>query len=176
MITRRQFLQIGLAGSAALFAVGAFERAFAAVALAPRTLPAPDARIVRALAPVVLAGALPTRTREREAALQRVVDGFHRSVVALDDRSREELSRLLGLLRLRPSRLALAGLWRPLEDAQPADIAGFLESWRASRFDLLRAAYGAITQLIQAAWYDDPSAWAGIGYPGPPDLERGAGR
>ena len=173
MITRRQFLQVGLAGTAALVAVSALEQAFAAAA---RTLAGEDARIVRALAPVVLAGALPSRAPEREAAVQRVVDGFHRTFVALDADSREELSRLLGLLRFRPSRLVLTGLWRPLEEARPADIAAFLENWRASRFDLLRAAYGAITQLLQAAWYDDPTAWARIGYPGPPRLDAGPGK
>jgi hypothetical protein len=53
-------------------------------------------------------------------------------------------------------------------------VAGFLARWRTSRFDLARAGYQALTQLIQAAWYDNPVAWRAIGYPGPPALAAGA--
>ena len=170
MTSRRRFLQVSVAGAAALFAVEALERAFAAVAAVPYTMADEDARIVRALAPVVLEGALPSATADREAALQRIVDRFDRTLAALDAASREELSRLFGLLRFAPARLALTGVWRPLTEAPPVDIAAFLASWRASRFDLLRAGYAALTQLLQAAWYDDPAAWKRVGYPGPPEL------
>ena len=170
MTSRRRFLQVGLAGAAALFAVEALERAFASVAAVPHAMAAEDAGIMRALAPVILEGALPSSPAERGAALQRIVDRFERTLAALDAASREELSRLLGLLRFAPARLALAGVWRPLNEARAAEIAGFLASWRASRFDLLRAGYAALTQLVQAAWYDDPAAWQRIGYPGPPEL------
>lgn len=170
MTSRRRFLQVGLAGAAALFAVEALERALAAVAAAPHGMADEDARIVRALAPVVLEGALPAGAVDREAALQRIVDRFARTLAALDAASREELSRLFGLLRFAPARLALTGLWQPLTEARGTDIAAFLASWRASRFDLLRAGYAALTQLVQAAWYDDPAAWQRIGYPGPPRL------
>jgi hypothetical protein len=40
--------------------------------------------------------------------------------------------------------------------------------WRDSRFELQRASYRALTQLIQAAWYGNSASWAAIGYPGPP--------
>lgn len=170
MTTRRRFLQVGLAGVAALFAVEAIERACAAIAAVPRTMAEEDARIVRALAPVVLERALPSTAADREAALQRIVDRFDRTLAALDAASREELSRLFALLRFAPVRLALTGIWRPLAEAHAGDIAAFLASWRASRFDLLRAGYAALTQLLQAAWYDDPAAWQRVGYPGPPEL------
>jgi hypothetical protein len=80
----------------------------------------------------------------------------------------DEVGQLLALLRLLPSRLALTGIASALEDAEPAQIAAFLKRWRESRFDLLRAGYQALTQLLQAAWYDNPASWAAIGYPGPP--------
>jgi hypothetical protein len=47
-------------------------------------------------------------------------------------------------------------------------VSAFLARWRESRFDLLRAGYQALTQLVQAAWYGNPRAWGAIGYPGPP--------
>ncbi|HUJ00983.1 MAG TPA: hypothetical protein VLY46_12140 [Usitatibacter sp.] len=174
MTTRRRFLQIGLAGAAALLAVDALERAFTVAGRGlGGTLAADDLRVARALAPVVLAGALPSGAPEREAALGRIVAGFARVVARLGPAERRQLTRLLGLLRWPPARLLLAGLWRPLEEAQERDIAVFLQRWRASPFDLLRAAYAALTQLLQAACYDDPESWARIGYPGPPVLDGG---
>ena len=46
----------------------------------------------------------------------------------------------------------------------------FLTRWRHSRFEIQRAGYQALSQLIQASWYDNPASWATIGYPGPPKL------
>ena len=42
-----------------------------------------------------------------------------------------------------------------------------------SRFALLRSAYAALHQLVFAAWYANPRAWAATGYGGPPSLEIG---
>ena len=57
-----------------------------------------------------------------------------------------------------------------IESASGKEISQFLARWRVSRFDLLRAGYQALTQLIQASWYDNPTSWSVIGYPGPPRL------
>ena len=51
-----------------------------------------------------------------------------------------------------------------------AEVAGFLRGWRDSRYELKRSGYRALTQLIQAAWYDNTRAWPVIAYPGPPVL------
>ena len=67
-------------------------------------------------------------------------------------------------------RLAFAGLWKPLEESTPQEIRAFLLRWRDSRFELQRASYRALTQLVQAAWYGNSASWPGIGYPGPPAL------
>jgi hypothetical protein len=64
--------------------------------------------------------------------------------------------------------VALAGLTSPWEEASVEDVSTFLTRWRTSRFDLMRAGYQALTQLIQAAWYGNPRSWGAIGYPGPP--------
>jgi hypothetical protein len=164
MVTRRRFLQVGLAGSAVLAATRLLEHP-ARAASSARGDP-----VVRALVPVVLDGALPADAASRALAIDETVEAFARAVSGLDPAVRDEIDQLLGTLRLRPSRWALTGLWAPLEDAAPAEIAAFLASWRASGFDLLRAGYQALTQLIQASWYDNPRSWAAIGYPGPPAL------
>ena len=160
-LTRRRFLQVGAAGAVVLVAARLLER------------PEPAARIVAAVAPVILAGALPEEAGERDAAVGRVASAVEAAIAGLAPAAREEVEQLFAVLRFAPARLATTGLWQPIERASPAQIAGFLERWRGSRFDLLRAGYQGLTQLVQAGWYDDQRAWATVGYPGPPMLERG---
>lgn len=169
MLPRRQFLKVGLAGTA-LLAAARWLDAPAATAPAYRVLDARSAALVAALVPVVLAGSLPGEARARASAVREVVAAFDRAIAALNPVVQEEIGQLLALLRYAPTRLALAGLWSPVEESTPAEIAGFLAAWRASRFDLLHAGYQALTQLLQASWYDNPASWAAIGYPGPPAL------
>jgi hypothetical protein len=58
----------------------------------------------------------------------------------------------------------------PWADAPADESAGFLRAWRFSRFALLESAYGALHDLICAAWYGNGDAWPGIDYPGPPEV------
>jgi hypothetical protein len=166
--TRRRFLQVGLAGVAVLAIARALERP--AMPAYFRVLDGASAPLVSALVPVVLAGSLPTREPERAIAIREVVEAFDRAVSGLSPAVRGEIDDLLGVLRFGPTRLALTGLWAPIESASAHDISQFLARWRSSRFDLLRAGYQALTQLIQASWYDNPLSWSVIGYPGPPAL------
>jgi hypothetical protein len=151
---RRRFLQVGVAGSALLATAGWF-------AARPR------GGVVEALVPVVLAGSLPAAPADR-AAVHEVAQAFHRAVAGLAPEVQAEVRQLLALLAWLPTRLVLTGIAAPLDAAHPGEIAAFLGAWRTSRFDLLRASYQALTQLIQAAWYDNPLSWKAIGYPGPP--------
>ncbi len=86
---------------------------------------------------------------------------------------RKEIDQLFALLAFAPSRALLAGVWSPWSEASARSIAAFLAQWRDSRFALKRSAYGALHQLIMAAWYGSPDAWPAIGYPGPPSLAIG---
>ena len=170
MVTRRRFLQVGAAGVAVLVVARVLDRPDAPAAPL-RVLDAGSAAIVTALVPVVLAGAIPAQGAARETAIREVVEAFDRAIAGLSPAVRGEIDDLLGVLRFAPTRAALTGLWQPLERATPEAIAAFLARWRESRFDLLRAGYQALTQLIQASWYDNPGAWGAIGYPGPPTLQ-----
>ncbi|HUP28673.1 MAG TPA: hypothetical protein VM122_00770 [Usitatibacter sp.] len=169
-LTRRRFLQVGIAGTAVLVAVRLVERSVAPAGAAHRVLDEGTAALVGALAAVVLEGALPAEPALRASALHEVVEAFDRAISGLAPAVRGEIDQLLGTLRLRPARWALTGVWDPLEEASAPAISAFLTRWRESRFDLLRAGYQALTQLINAAWYDNPRAWPAIGYPGPPSL------
>jgi hypothetical protein len=118
--------------------------------------------------PAVLAGALPTPQAERAAAIREVVEAFDRAVSGLSPAVQREIKELLAVLRYAPTRIAFTGIWSRWEDAEAQSVSAFLARWRGSRFDLLRAGYQALTQLLQAAWYGNPRAWPAIGYPGPP--------
>jgi len=170
VLTRRRFLLVGVAGVAVLAATRLLERPAGAPSPALRFLDRESAALIGALVPVVLAGAIPAQGAERDAAVHDVVEAFDRAVLGLAPSVRAEIDELLGLLRFGPSRYLLTGIGASLEDAGEARIAQFLSRWRESRFDLLRAGYQALTQLIQASWYGNAASWPAIGYPGPPRI------
>jgi hypothetical protein len=66
--------------------------------------------------------------------------------------------------------MLVAGVWQRWRDVSAEDAAAFLDRWRHSRFDLLRAGYAALHDLVLGAWYGDARRWSAIGYPGPPKL------
>ena len=170
MLTRRRFLLVGVAGVAVLAATRLLERPAGPPSPALRFLDRDSAALVGALVPVVLAGAIQAKGAERDAAVRDIVEAFDRAVWGLAPAVRVEIDELLGLLRFAPSRYLLTGIGAPLEEAGEERIAQFLARWRASRFDLLRAGYQALTQLIQASWYGNAASWPAIGYPGPPAI------
>lgn len=170
MVTRRQFIKVGIAGAAVLAAARLLDRPRAAPAAAYRVLDELQARMVAVLVPVILAGSLPVEETARAKAMREVVESFDRAMSGLAPAVQDEIMQLFSFLTFAPTRVAFAGLWAPLEDSSPEEITAFLSRWRVSRFELQRVSYQALTQLIQASWYDNPEAWAAIHYPGPPPL------
>lgn len=174
-ISRRTLLKVGLAGGAALLLARWLYTTTSAPPQSVRTgnALATDARaIVAAIAPVMLEGALPAgadAARAREEALASI----EQAIAGLPPAVRKELDQLFSLLAFAPTRCLVAGVWSPWPEASRESIAAFLASWRASRFALLRSAYGALHQIIYGAWYGSPRAWLAIGYAGPPSLEIG---
>jgi hypothetical protein len=180
MPTRRQFLRAGIAGGALLLAVRAAYGPFSADPVVAEdtgfdyaVLRAKDRSVLAAVAPVMLAGALPAGDREREQAIVAVIRGVDRAVSGLPPGVQEEVAELFALLGFPLTRRLLAGVGSPWLQASAESVQGFLERWRASRLALLRSAYAALHELIMAAWYGNPAAWARIGYPGPPAITTG---
>ncbi|GAB4479572.1 MAG: hypothetical protein OHK0044_27170 [Burkholderiaceae bacterium] len=160
---RRTFLKVGAIGGAVLAVAGG-----AALWLKPAARDAAtseQARVVlRAVIPALLAGALPPHeaAQAREAALGRTLA----AIASLPPPTRLELGELFALLASRPGRW-LAGV----EDWHSADVeqvTRFLQHWRTHAFDLFRAGYHALHDLVLGPWYADESSWPAIGYPGPP--------
>ena len=172
MLTRRQFLKVGLASGVVLAGAGW-------LALRRGRMTAPGfqwlderaATIVTALVPAVLEGALPAGEPARTEAVREVVAAFDRAVSGLSPAVQEEIAQLFSLLGLAAGRFIVAGVRSSWKEATGEEVRAFLRRWRTSRFGLLRAGYQALTQLIQAAWYGNPASWERLGYPGPPALE-----
>jgi hypothetical protein len=179
-ISRRTLLKAGLAGGAALFLARWLHHPARddTIELSgnPSTASSLDSSarsVVASIVPVLLAGALPTPGDDPMGVGRRVDDvvgNVDHAVAGLPPASRKEIDQLFALLAFAPTRCLLAGIWTPWSDASATSIAAFLAAWRDSRFALQRSAYGALHQLVMAAWYGDPNAWPAIGYAGPPSL------
>lgn len=174
MISRRRFLQVGLAGTAVLVAARLLDQSAPSAATPYRVLDARSAVLMEALVPAILAGSLPTDGTARAGAIRETVEAFDRAVSGLSPAVQAEIAQLLSVLLFAPSRIALAGVVSPWQEASLESVSAFLTRWRESRFDLFRAGYQALTQLLQAAWYDNALSWQAIGYPGPPAIYGGA--
>ena len=170
-LSRRTFVAAGLIGAAAL-ATASWLRGphVPAHAHARRALDTDGEAIFAAVAPVLLDGALPTDKSGRDAALERTLAGIDTAIAGLSPAAQAELAELIALLALPPVRLGIARVSDPWSAASAADVRRFLDTCRASRFTLMRAAYDALHDLTFAAWYGNPDAWPAIGYPGPPAL------
>jgi hypothetical protein len=169
MITRRQFLKVGLASGVALAGLGAYYVARREHG-APGTLNAGERAIIAAIVPPILAGALPGAGDERQRSISKTVDGVGTAIAGLSASAQQEITELFSLLGVAPARMLLAGVWPSWENASAADVADFLERWRTSRLALLRSAYAALHDLVLGAWYGDTASWAAFGYPGPPEV------
>lgn len=161
MTSRRQFLKTGLAGSLLLN-------------LAACSRPSQNGgrgAVLKALIPVILAGALPTDPGNMDALITRTIAGVDKAIAGLSLATQKEIGELFDLLAFAPTRMLAAGIWSSWEQTKPEAIGEFLESWRHSRFDLLKSGYAALHDLIFGAWYARPDTWTAIGYPGPPKVQ-----
>lgn len=175
-VARRTFLKVGVAGAALLLVGRWLAPTFAGQsgtdAILMRNLAPADARSLRRIVPVLLEGALPADKIERETAIVEIIHGVDRTVGHQSPAVRQEIRDLFGLLSGATTRALVAGIWSSWEQARDDDIRAFLTSWRNSRFDLLRAGYAGLNNLIATSWYGNPRSWTRIGYAGPPSLGR----
>lgn len=171
-MNRRRFLQAGLVGSVVLVTVGTWV-VWRDVRDADAGSPPHDriSEILGAVAPVLLAGALPADPAQRGSALTDVTISVKAVVAAFPPAVANEVSGLFRLLDIRIARRLLTGVSTNWRDADPADVKAFLERWRWSRIALLQTGYFALHDLVLGAWYANEPAWAAMRYPGPPNLE-----
>lgn len=172
-LSRRQLLVYGLSGGAALAGAGLVGLAPAGGVLADTGyaygfLGEADRAVLAAVVPVLLAGAMPEAGRE--AGVLATVRGVDQAILYLPERTRAELRQLFDLLGGKLGRVVLAGVWADWPQADAKSVDAFLNDWRASYVELLRAAYAGLHDLTMAVWYGNPEAWPSIHYPGPPAI------
>ncbi len=169
---RRQFLKAGIVGGAVLAAGGAWV-VWRDVRDADAESPARDrvAETLGAIAPVLLAGALPADPAARGAAIASVIVGVKDVIAAFPPAVRAELTDLFRLLDIRIARRLLTGVASDWRDAEPASVDAFLERWRRSPIALLQSGYFALHDLVLGAWYADEASWPALQYAGPPLVE-----
>lgn len=166
---RRTLLKLGL-GATLLLAAAGGAVVMMRPALSGGHLRAGVREVMRGVAVAVLDGVLPTEPAARQAALDAHLLRLDATIAAFPPSTQAELSQLLALLAAPPGRLALAGLSTDWPEASVAQIQSALQGMRVSSLALKRQAYHALRDLTNAAYFSDPSAWAHLGYPGPPDL------
>ena len=166
--SRRQFLKLGFFGALALSTISA--TALLSGCSSPpaaqgfRLLRENDLTILRALLPVALAGELPADATDRAAACDETLHTLDELIFCSSRAAHKQVAQLFDLLSLPVTRYTVAGLSDAWDKASPAAITQFLEKWRHSRWQTLRAGYLALTQIINMAWYFQPRSWAAIGY------------
>ena len=161
---RRSFFKLGLLGACIVAAGGAVYRLARGPAPLRRFELDGEARAaLAAIVPVMLGSALPPG----EAALARSINGVRTAIHGLPLAQQGEVQDLFGLLALAPARRLVAGVTDGWRDADPRQVAAFLQDWRLHRLATLQTAYLALHDLILGAWYADSASWAAIGYPGP---------
>ncbi|KIF82925.1 hypothetical protein [Noviherbaspirillum autotrophicum] len=163
-LSRRSFLKVGIVGGLALATAGGIYRLTRAPEVPHRFVLDDGAhKVLAAIAPVILAGAL----RPGPADVQASVERTKGAILGLPLRTQKEIQDLFALLTLAPARRFLAGLPDDWANAKQEDVAAFLQSWRMHRIGMLQTAYHALHDLVVGPWYADESTWASIGYPGP---------
>jgi len=166
-VPRRSFLKIGVAGACTLAAGGALYRLAHAPSASRFALDGKALTVLNAVIPVMLGPVLPVAAEARALALSGASARVRDAVLGLPLATQKEVQDLFGLLALGPARRLLAGVRGDWEQADPANVAAFLHSWRTHSLQTLQVAYQALHDLIIGAWYADPATWESIGYPGP---------
>lgn len=166
--SRRRFLRLGVAGTAALAVGSALAWNLSGYEIPDGVrrrlvaLTAKEYLIVKALAARILrrdADDLPT---PEELHVASAIDQL---VAKLDEGNRTDLKKLLHLLEhglpwtcARPSRFTRL-------DGASQDVV--LASMMTSRVALLRGAFDSLKSLCVMAYFKDARTWAAIGYDGP---------
>jgi hypothetical protein len=168
MTTRRSFLKIGVVGAITLAAGGAIYRmANPPASDTPFKLDGEAHAVLAAIIPAMLAGVLPSEPAARATAVTAATARTQAAILGLPLATQKEVRDLFGLLALAPARRWLAGVSGSWEQADPQQVAAFLQSWRTHRLGLLQTGYMALHDLILGPWYAEPLTWESIGYPGP---------
>jgi hypothetical protein len=92
------------------------------------------------------------------------------AVVRSDKRA--ELLLAIKLLAFGPSCFFLTDYFSPW--SRPMEVKKILENWKSSQQVVPKKLYMGFSSLFAAAYYGNKKSWAGVGYPGPPEVIKGS--
>lgn len=171
-MNRRGLLKLGVGASLALGTVGI---AATLTGCSP-SRPASDYQVLRDIDLPVLTALYPVLVGPHPALIAdpALIDAALRqldeTLAHTSPSVQSDVRSILDLLTFAPSRGTLTGIWGDWQKVDPARIDAFLQRWRDSRLELLRASYKVLGQLLQMSWYALPQTWVALGYPGPPRI------
>ena len=171
-LSRRGLLKVGLLGGAFLATAGVTASLSGCSASVPATgynvLRASDLPSLRAIIPVVLEGAV--RPEALQAAVDATLLGVDNNLQHLSPELLKLTQQLFDVLAMAVTRGPLTGVWGSWENANSAQVSGFLLRWQNSSIGLLKMGHASLLQLVMLAWYGQPDSWAHCGYSGPPTV------
>ena len=163
---RRTLLKLGAAG-ALFLGLAAGTLALLTPSRRGGVLTPAGRQLFAALAQAVLEGMLPAEPLARARAIQAQLDRVQGTIAGLPPAMQAEVDELIALAASAPGRVALVGLMKDWSQASSAQVNDALQGMRTSSLALLQQAYHALRDMTNAAYFADPTAWPGIGYPGP---------
>lgn len=173
--TRRSLFQKGLVGGGLLLLAGAAPLAMRATRLGGRSrqplqlLDEQEHAILTALVARVVPG--PGAPADWPAAATLDCAARIDALLArVHPDAGRDFKRLLRLFENALAGVLLTGSATPFTQLDPADQDARLESWRASRWLVLRSGYQALVRLSNAVYHAAPETFALVGYPGPPQV------
>ncbi len=163
---RRTLLKVGATG-ALLLGLAAGTVALLAPGRRDGVLTPAGRALFAALSDAVLGDMLPAESSARARAIQAQLTRVQDTIAGLPPAMQAEVDELITLVASAPGRIALMGLTKDWSTASPAEVAAALQGMRQSSLALRQQAYHALRDMSNAAYFADPAAWPGIGYPGP---------
>jgi hypothetical protein len=163
-VRRRTLIAAGLGGTIVLAASGLWYKRKYGEPARTATRTAEARGVFTALVPAVIGA--PGGKALTPAQISGAVDRVLATIGGLPLNAQDEVGELLGLLQTGAVRKILA-VSSPWNEASPAELAAFLQSWRTHRISLLQVGYHALHDLTAGAFYADETTWSLLAYPGP---------
>jgi len=171
-LSRRSLLRRGVVGGALLAAGGAGFLALRGGASVP--LPADGLLVFNPAQFAVLDAVARRMVRPRpgwptvdQVGVARAAD---RIAALVEPSARKELRQLLGLFENGLAGFLFGGRTRPFTRLDGEEQDRVLGEWRDSRISVRRTGFAALRTLVLAGYYQSPSIWPAVGYPGPPGI------
>lgn len=163
---RRTLLKVGAASALLLAAAGGTLALLTPGRRAGVLTPAGRA-LFASLTDTVLGDMLPPEPAARAHAIDAQLSRVQDTIAGLPPAMQAEVDELITIVASAPGRVALVGLLTAWPQATRTQVTDALQGMRHSSLALRQQAYHALRDMTNAAYFADPAAWPGIGYPGP---------